>query len=345
MPLFPVFPIIALVFQIILAVWLVEMSIIAWIIAPSWIIIGIFIYQFYSKKHALPIEDELLVIEEEQAPPGNEYRVMVPVANPENALSLVLNTIKLCSHRKARIKLLHMVKVFDVVSLRDAGDHLLEGREGIVEAMIYLRPRFPITSTIRYCRNIARGIISTVREKKVNLIIMGWHGEKKDNHFKFGSTLDPVINQSPCDIIILKNCGNRKFNHLMVPVLKNDNDAYALETAKKIIEKKDSTILIHSPCNPKEQESREKYIESLIKRFKDTSVPINVKVEATLDISNSILKEAEKSDAVVLGFSPQHLLHSVGIHNIFEEVAYKCKKPLILVKAARGIADWTKKWI
>ncbi len=40
MPLFPLFPILAIICQVVLAVWLVHMSLIAWIVAPLWIFSG-----------------------------------------------------------------------------------------------------------------------------------------------------------------------------------------------------------------------------------------------------------------------------------------------------------------
>ena len=68
MPFFPLPPMIAIVCQGILAVWLIHMSWIAWIVAPVWILSGIGIYHYYSKSHAISTEDEIHVIEEEVAP-------------------------------------------------------------------------------------------------------------------------------------------------------------------------------------------------------------------------------------------------------------------------------------
>jgi len=132
MPIFPLFPILAIICQPILAFELRHVSPIAWIIAIAWIIIGFLIYMFYSKSRITITEDEIQILEEESAPPGNEYRVMVPIANPDNALSLVGNTIKLCKSKESRIKLLHMVAVPDQISLTDASKYTLQGQESIV---------------------------------------------------------------------------------------------------------------------------------------------------------------------------------------------------------------------
>ena len=82
---------------------------------------------------------------------------MVSVANPKNSLEIVRTAHMLCEAKKARVELLHMVPVPDQVPLTDADNYMLEGKEAIVEAMLYLVFLFPISTTIRYCRNVARG--------------------------------------------------------------------------------------------------------------------------------------------------------------------------------------------
>ena len=176
---------------------------------------------------------EIQVLEEAPAVEAeNAYHIMVAVANPNNALQLIQNTYKLCGAKAAKVNLLHMVPVPDQVSLTDAERYMHEGREGVLEAMLYLAPLFPITSTLRYCRNVARGIISAVREKKIDMLIMGWHGRTRSFAFNLGSTLDPVIERSPCNVVILKDCGgNRIFKRVLVPLAGGPNGAMSLEIA------------------------------------------------------------------------------------------------------------------
>ena len=89
------------------------------------------------------------------APEGEGYRIMVSVANPDNALELVRNTYKLCGAKNARVELLHMVPVPDQVSLSDASKYMLEGKEGILETMLYLWMAIRAISW-------ARGIVSAL---------------------------------------------------------------------------------------------------------------------------------------------------------------------------------------
>lgn len=84
--LMPLFPVIAIICQAVLAVWLVHMSLIAWIVAPVWILSGAAVYYFYSRSRVVATEDEIRVLEEEKAPVTADYRIMVAIANPDNAL-------------------------------------------------------------------------------------------------------------------------------------------------------------------------------------------------------------------------------------------------------------------
>ena len=103
MPFFPWLPIIAIICQGVLAVWLVHMSKIAWIVAPFWILSGVAIYIFYSRSHAIATADEVQVLEEEKEPETAQYHIMVAVANPENAIPMIKTTYSLSEAKDAML--------------------------------------------------------------------------------------------------------------------------------------------------------------------------------------------------------------------------------------------------
>jgi APA family basic amino acid/polyamine antiporter len=366
MPLFPLLPLLAISVQVVLAAELREMSLIAWIVAPAWTAVGILIYRFYSRSRALPSESDVRVIEEERAPEGGEYRIMVPIANPANALSLVWHTHRLASLRPSRIKLLHMVPVPDQVFLSDAERHLTEGREGIVEAMLYLIQRFPITTTIRYCRNIARGIVSAVREKKIDLLIMGWHGRRGDRRFKLGSTLDPVISRAPCNVVILKDCGKRSFQSVLVPLFGDANDIFALQIADSLTDPDSGLIGVlavrkarrrgrspgprgdaHNDGISRQKGkpgASERYIQRLLRQVKLPASRVQVLEEAPGEATRRILRQSGEHEAAVVGLQAS-VLRRVGVLSAAEQVSRRWPGALVMVKASQGLRDWTKRWI
>lgn len=345
MPFFPWPPIIAILCQGILAVFLVHMSIIAWIVAPLWILSGILIYFLYSRKHAIATEDEVQVIEEDSAPKGDQYRIIVSVANPNNALDLIRTTYFVSEAKNARIKLLHMVPVPEQMPLTEAEKYMIEGKEAIIEAMLYLIIKFPITTTIRYCRNIARGILSAIREKKTDMIIMGWHGKPRRHAFFLGSTIDYIIERANCNVVILKECGNREFKKILVPIAGGPNSLFALEIASILAEKDDSKITAFIV-----NEKNGNFDISASKEPGDTHFKINweritIKRLEASNIGDAILDESEKYDLVILGSTMDPILKQVTRESVSHSVAKNCQKPMIIVKASGGIKSWIRRWL
>ncbi len=165
MPLFPLFPILAILLQLGLAYGLLHESITSWIIAGVWISAGALLYILYSRKHAITTDDEIHVFHEDKPLPGDHgYKVMVAVANPNSALQLVESAHKICENKDASVELIHMVPVPTHVPLSDAKKYMAAGREAILETSLYLTMTRPISTTLRYCRNTARGIVSAIRQ-------------------------------------------------------------------------------------------------------------------------------------------------------------------------------------
>jgi APA family basic amino acid/polyamine antiporter len=234
------------------------------------------------------------------------------------------------------------------VALSDAGEYMTEGREAIVEAMLYLVQRFPITTTFRYCRNIARGIISAVRERNIDLLIMGWHGESGDRRFRIGSTLDPVISRAPCNIVIVKDCKSMTFKNILVPLFGDANDAFALDTAERMVHEPDGEITA-MPLKGAARKNRgiwseERYLERLMRRVEHRAVEVRLKFTPPMDPVKAVLRESRYFDLVVLGLSGS-FLRQVGVPTPAEQIARQCATPLILAKASKGLSALTKKWI
>ena len=346
MPLFPLFPILAIVCQLTLAVWLVHMSLIAWIIAPAWIFVGFIIYQVYSKSHTITTEDEILVLEEEKLAESDRYRVMVSVANPDNAIELVRNAYRLCRAKEAQVDLIHMVPVPVSVALADARRYMEPGKEALVEAMLYLSMHFPLNTTTRYCRSIGRGIVSAIREKKTKMLILGWHGRRRSRYFSLGSKIDPIIEQSPCDVVVMRDCGGEEeFTNVLVPVGGGPNSAFALEVATILAHPEKRKITVLNVDTGQYSYDVESFLEAQCERLDIARRDFEVKTVKSRSAVYTILKESKDIDLVVMGATNKPVLYRFTRQTLPEKIACRCPKPLVMVKKGVGVTSWIKKWI
>ncbi|KPK78942.1 MAG: hypothetical protein AMJ81_14280 [Phycisphaerae bacterium SM23_33] len=346
MPLFPLPPLIAIACQAVLAAHIFHMSLAAWIIAPLWVLAGVIIYFCYSRSRAITTEDEILIFQETPPPAGAGYRIMVAVANPDNALELVQNTYKLGGAKDARVELLHMVPVPDQVPLADADQYMREGKEGIIEAMLSLGLRFPISTTLRYCRNVARGITSAVRQKRINMLIMGWHGPAGGGAFRLGSTVEPVIERAPCDVVVLRNCGgSRRFGRVLVPLAGGPNGALALEVAGILADPQEGQLVALNAAGGKRHFDVDGFVAQHRHRLRLPAERVRTKTVRCLSVAEAILAEAADCDLIVMGATREPLLYRVAREMLPEVVARRCDKPLVVVKASAGIRSWVRRWV
>jgi len=347
MPLFPLFPILAIICQAVLAVWLIHMSYIAWIVAPIWITVGIVIYFVYSKSHAVTTEDEILVLEEQKNHVSDRYRVMVAVANPANAAELVKNTYTLCGAKDAQVELIHMVPVPAQVALTDAEKYIHSGKETLIEAMLYLSLHFPINTTLRYCRNIARGIVSAIREKKINMLVMGWNGSTTNRMFNLGAKVDPIIERSPCNVVILKDCGgNKVFKNTLVPLAGGPNGALALEIADILTEDgPESKITVITIDTGRGTFDVEQFLNQQVEILGLGRNRFVTKVVKAKSVIYGILKESKNHDLIVLGTTNKPVLSQIARRSVPEKIACRSPKPVVMVKSDTGVHSWIKRWI
>ena len=349
MPFFPFVPIVAIIFQAILAFSLHEMSWVAWVVAPVWIFGGIVIYWAYSKKRAVATQDEIIVLEEAPAPVSHKYRIMVPVADPTNALQLVGNTFKLSGAKDAQVELLHMVPIPEAVPLSDAEKYMVAGREAIAEAMLYLEPKFPITTTIRYCRNPARGIIMAAKERKADLLIMGWHGHMRHRRrFIFGSTLDPVVKNAPSNLLIFKDCTNKPYKRILVPYAGGPDGIFAFEIASILVDPKGGQIIPLNVTSPGDKTADiEAFLDDAVESRDLDNQVFTPHYIVSKNVVEAIVQETNEGDydLVIIGASRERQLKQMVRGSIPEQIARRCRKPLIMVKSVEGLRLFIKRII
>jgi nucleotide-binding universal stress UspA family protein len=348
MPLFPIPPIAAILIQAVLAVWLVHMSPMAWVVGPTWVFSGIAIYYFYSRHKATRTEDEIVVLQEEPIPTKGEYRILVSIANPANAVALVQNCYRFCQAKGtcSEVEVIHMVPVPPQVPLSVASKYTQPGQEAIVEAMLYLSPRFAFGSTMRYCRNFARGIISAAAERKADLLIMGWQGYRRRRGFSLGSTVDPVLERATCNVAVFKDCKKQEYKSVLVPYAGGPNATFALETASIMVGQDGGRVVVFNVAPPgKPTQDIDAFLDETVPQLNIAPSLFEPKYVISRDLLMSLLEEADHHDLVIIGATRDPLFRQRVMGSLPEEFARYCRKPLVMVKAKHTIQSFIKRWM
>lgn len=334
MPLFPLFPILAVGMQIVLAVFIVNVSWLAWVIAPGWILAGVLVFLLYSRSRATPIREEIFVLEEAPAPAGEEYRILVPVTSVEQTLPLIPHIMRLAEARSAVIDLLHLVAIPDQVPLSDAALHSVPGQEAMVEAILYLSTRATISTTVLYCRSPARGILYFARTRRADLIVLGWRGATMAPGAVFGRTVDAVLMRAPCDVAVVRPAGKASFRRVLVPVAGGPNAERALDLAAAVSSRDLGSITaLHVERAGRARLDLDRYLARVCARIDVERGRFESRVVHSNDPRLTILREAEDTDLLVLGASRAGAWARALRRSLPEEVARSTEMALVVVRA------------
>jgi len=230
----------------------------------------------------------------------------------------------------------------------DGADHAWYEKEMMLDTMKKLTPLFPISTSVRYCRNPARGIVSAIREKKINMLVMGWHGRSKTNTFRIGSTVDPIIDRSPCDIVMLKGCDiDQKYKKILVPLAGGPNSEFALEIANILVDDDDGKIVVYyvQRPNPAFKFDPGAFLDMGISKYSIPRERIELKIVQSDSVIDAIKTESKNFDLVVLGSTREPILRQWTTQTVPEQIAHACDTPLAMVKATGGLRSWIRRWI
>jgi len=354
MPFFPYIPIIAIVVQLVLAIWLIDMSIIAWIVAGAWIISGFVIYYVYSKGRAIE-KEEVTVLREVRELVRKEYQILVPVANPSNAAKLVDYAAKIARAEDGEILVMSMAIVPEQTPLSEARRFVAESEEAINEALKHIPEDIPSHSTVRYVHNAARGIIGAVKEHGSNMVILGWRGRPLRRDFAMGSTIDPVVERAACDVIVVKLDSDLPVRStqtgvqpkkILLPIAGGPHSALALKIAGIMSESFDAEITAaHVLRKGTTEQQARTMIEPILNSLEHKSKIASVKFIGPGDVADLIIEESRDYDMVIVGATSEGLFQQVVFGSIPERIGKESDKIVMMVKTNLGIRSWVQKWL
>jgi amino acid transporter/nucleotide-binding universal stress UspA family protein len=341
MPLFPLFPIAAIILQAVLAIFIVNVSWIAWVVAPSWIAMGLAVFLLYSRSHALPIREEIRAVEEvsllSEAPSAGRQQIVMPIQDLESTLETIHLARRLSQLTHGSIELLHLDSVPDQLPLSDAGMLSLPGQEVMVEAMLYLSALPTLGTSIMYCRNPSRGILWEARQQRAGAILLGWRSASARRGYVFGSTLDPVIRRAPCDVIIARRPGKPPLRNILVPISSGPNTRLASRLAGLLVDPLEGTVrALHVHHPGRRVMDADALVAGVMLKAELPQERYSIGMLTSPYPKRVILEAAQNADLVIIGASLAGWGRRMLRISLPEEIARECDKPMIVVRAGRS---------
>ncbi len=339
-PRFPLIPILAILANAGLAIFLFFYSPRAWTTAIGWIVIGMLGYYIYFRNVELKEKPKDILLEE-MVVVSSDYSVLVPVDSVERAHKLGRIGAMLAAANRGEVLALHVVHVPPQLTLGEGRVLLKEGRQ-YLNAVIQEAKKFdvPVHTLIRIGRKVHEAIRQTVDENASDLIVLGWPGYTSTAGRIFGSVIDPLVDNPPTDIAIVRcrdDTDERPIHAIFVPVAGGPNSRRAVRLAIQI-----ASVSLDGPvqvtlAHVVPPHATEAHRVSAQKVFNYTLEGLDYPhVETRLitgdKVAETIVEAAQGYDLIVIGATEEPLFKNLLVGNIAETVANQAPVTTIMVK-------------
>ncbi|MBI1240676.1 chloride channel protein [Umezakia ovalisporum] len=297
------------------------------------------------------------VVYQTRSPNIGRGRLLVPVANPETAAILLQIAAAIARHRHYEIECVQIILVSPHSSPSETPVRTARSRRLLRHAEILAKKwKIPLHTQIRVAHDPAQAILETIKERHINLILMGWKGQTFTPGRIFGNTVDTIIRQATCDVMLVKlpqtNClqhphqGNHtppstpQFNRWLVTMAGGPNIRVAIKLLPALVTLGNNPLItltqVFKPSQPRpDMTVLQQAIRLLMRRRKIPSNIVAIPVQASSVVNGVIdLVKTENYDVVVLGASREGLLQQAVQGNIPEAIASGVDCTVILVRGA-----------
>jgi len=351
-PLFPYIPVAAVVLNLSLAVFLFFYRPIGVFVCIGYIVLGIGIYYYYSKKKEFTAKAEPVIHAEhplKQEEPRS-FRILVPIANQKTVEQLMNFATRIARSKSADITVMNIIQIPAQLPSSEGRKYLGQARELLFTGIkVAEEQEIPVYSLVKVSRKIPKAIIETCEERKINLVVLGWEGDIPVRNRVFGTIMDEVILNTTCDIAMVCKPPSYEtaIKRILIPVSNINYALLSLKIAEALTSENKTPITLFHAANSDDTEAiKQKFLENLQKK-KDEIDPsrYEVIIKNSQWVAESIMAEAQHHDLIIMGAPEEGLVRRALFGDLPAYIAQELDTPLILTKKYTGhVKSWFQKF-
>ena len=350
-PFFPYIPILATVLNLILAVFLFFYRPLGVWVCLGYMAFGISIYYLYSRRKEFVAKAAPAVHAEQpifEAAPCN-FHILVPVANENTVEKLQRFAVRMAKAYAADITALNVIQVPAQLPPSEGRKYVDYARSLLGKAIeVAEKDNIPVYSLVKLTHNVPKAIIETCEERKIDLMVLGWEGERAAHNRVFGTITDEIILNTVCDIaMVCRSPADKDIDRIMIPVASIKYALLSLKIAEAILKQNDTPIVLFHATNQTDVVLLEqKFREDLVK-LKDDVDPARYKIviKKTDNFAEAILGEIQHNDLVIMGAPEEGLVRRAFFGDLPLYIARETDVPIILTKRYTGhVKSWFQKF-
>jgi len=333
LPLPPLIPALVLVVNFFLLPTLGVMPLLG---GAVWIGAGLLIYLVYAKRRYIASQEGVVVFKRKREPVEAEYRVLVPLGPQERQSQLIKLAVALAGDRGGEVLPLRVVTLPEQVPLRE-GERIAQEIESLFSWSLAGEDTGAVSLTpmTRIARTVSRGILDTAAEERCDLILLSWEGYTETKGPIIGPILDPVIENAPCDVVLVKGDTLTTLDTILVPTSGGPHAPIATQIALKLARLYGAQVTALYVCREgATAQDEQRGLEMIARTLSglETDDLIKPKVVIAPGVVSGILAEAKRYDLMLLGASEESLFDRFLFGTVPERIARRSPVPVMIAK-------------
>lgn len=245
----------------------------------------------------------------------DRFRVLVPLANPDTAETLIRLAIAVAKAKNGEILLLRILQIPEQLPTTAYSEKEVEKEEAWLKKVkkIPETQGIPTHALIRVGHNIARAILETTHERHSDLIILGWKGYSTRSERIFGRNTEAVIKHARSDIMFVKLYGDKPIKNILLPSAGGEHAKCAEQYASALARNFNGEITVCQVANKNANDQDIKVMNTRLMDARKRLLEINggsdlPRLDNVSDllirndsISKGIIEEASNYDTVMVG--------------------------------------------
>ncbi|MBW4524263.1 MAG: chloride channel protein [Phormidium tanganyikae FI6-MK23] len=290
-----------------------------------------------------PQPEPSYVVYQTRAPETGKGRVLVPIANPQTAGRLLQMAAAIAHDREYELECLQVIPIARHRTPAETAVSTAVSRK-LLKKAVHLGKEWKISvhTQVRVTHDIAQAILETIKEQRIDVIIMGWNGETSTPGRIFGNVVDTMIRQAGCDVVLVKFGAEMEteipFDRWLIPTAGGPNSRQAIRLMPALAQLSNSPEIrlcqIHQPHrdlpDPNSLNESMKFLNDRL------ACPVELMPVCADSVSDAVIDLAQKDqcDVIVLGATREGFLQQVIQGNIPEAIARRCDCTVVLVRGA-----------
>jgi uncharacterized hydrophobic protein (TIGR00271 family) len=334
LPFHPLIPALAVVISIYFSL---ALGVNPWLMLGVWALTGGFFYLFYARQAAIDTRKHEHVIADLEHI-EKDYRILVEVTGRGQLATLLQVGQKLAHARDGQLLVLRVVVQPEQIPV----DRWLTGQayKSLKSQVQELTgENAPVDTIVRVAPTRSEGILETVREEGIDLVIVNWSTVTVGNETRLDPEIDEVVQHAPCDVGVLRGKLPDQLENITVSTAGGPHASQALQYGVALSAAGDGNvtalnIVLGEFNSDKESQAAERLHKAVLETGAQDK--FSERIAPAQDIREGIVSESSDADLLLMGASTRGMLDAAVFAGIPFSVAQSRPKATLLIKHYEG---------